>query len=125
MSSLSESGFIYVPEQCKTTQCRLHVAFHGCMQGRVTTSTPEKTGIIYPVYAGYNEWAKANDIVVLYPQVKTSFVPVNAFGCWDLWGYSNPLDPDYNYRDGKQIKAVARMVNALLKQETLPIGDRQ
>ena len=32
-SSMSTSGLIYIPKACKdgSIQCRLHIAFHGCM----------------------------------------------------------------------------------------------
>ena len=32
-SSMNSNGLIYVPQACKdkTTKCRFHVAFHGCM----------------------------------------------------------------------------------------------
>ena len=34
--SMDSIGYVYVPSNCKDTknQCRLHVAFHGCVQGR-------------------------------------------------------------------------------------------
>ena len=34
--------------------------------------------------AGYASWADANDIVVLYPQAKTT--TANPEGCWDWFG---------------------------------------
>lgn len=37
--------------------------------------------------AGYNEWADANNIVVLYPQARTANLGfANPQGCWDFWG---------------------------------------
>lgn len=36
VSSMSRSGFIYVPTACRSgTRCRLHISFHGCMQSRL------------------------------------------------------------------------------------------
>ena len=61
--------------------------------------------------AGYNRWADANRIVVLYPQAdKSLFWPVNPRGCWDWWGYSGA---DYASRGGAQLSAVHRMLAAL------------
>lgn len=61
--------------------------------------------------AGFNEWAEANRLVVLYPQAKASrMAPLNPLGCWDWWGYT---DEDYATRDGAQIKAVQAMVDRL------------
>ena len=34
---MDTTGYIYVPSNCqdKTNQCRLHIALHGCRQGRL------------------------------------------------------------------------------------------
>jgi hypothetical protein len=40
-------------------------------------------------------------------------VPFNPFGCWDLWGF-NYTGQDYHTKSGKQIRAVAAMINALV-----------
>ena len=106
LASMAESGFVYVPRDCAAgARCRVHVAFHGCRQG---------IGFIgrsFARQAGYNRWADANRIVVLYPQVKKSLVwPMNPRGCWDWWGYSGP---DYAARSGAQLSAVRRMLSAL------------
>ena len=61
--------------------------------------------------AGYNRWADANRIVVLYPQAAQSLVaPFNPRGCWDWWGYSGA---DYAARSGAQLSSVHRMLAAL------------
>jgi poly(3-hydroxybutyrate) depolymerase len=104
--SLAATGFVYVPARCATgAHCRLHVAFHGCRQGE------EFVGESFARDAGYNAWAEANDLVVLYPQARRSaFVPLNAEGCFDWWGYTGA---DYATRRGQQVDAVRRMVRAL------------
>ena len=122
---MAEKGFAFVPKQCQQGQpCALHVAFHGCRQGHGFYGF----GIVPSLYggdsgwthfvenAGYNEWADANDIVVLYPQARSrefqgSIQHANPQGCWDLWGYT---DANYHTRDGQQIKAVWKMVQALV-----------
>jgi poly(3-hydroxybutyrate) depolymerase len=105
-STLEPFGFLYVPRRCEQgKRCRVHVAFHGCRQG---TSF---VGEAFVRNAGYNEWAEANDIVVLYPQAsKSMFAPLNPQGCWDWWGYTGA---DYATRSGPQLVSVRRMLEAL------------
>ena len=109
-TSMSESGFLYVPENCNKGGCRLHVAYHGCLQGYTVI------GDLYYNTTGYNPVADANDIVVLYPQVQPSTKkPFNPQGCWDFWGYSQPnaSAPDFYSKDAPQIKAVRAMIDRL------------
>jgi poly(3-hydroxybutyrate) depolymerase len=105
---LAESGWMYVPEACTAgaaNACRLHVVFHGCQQGG------SFVGDAFVRRAGYLEVAEANRIVLLFPQVEKSLRPLNAFGCWDWWGYEGE---DYATRDGRQIRAVRAMIADLL-----------
>ena len=71
----------------------------------------------YVRLTGYNRWAEANGIVVLYPQALKLdppfwdlFSPRNPEGCWDWWGYSGS---DYLSHDAPQMAAIARMADAL------------
>ncbi|HUO79998.1 MAG TPA: PHB depolymerase family esterase [Steroidobacteraceae bacterium] len=104
--SLAAEGYLYVPRACAGGQpCRLHVAFHGCHQGA------EFVGEAFVRDAGYNRWADAHRLVVLYPQTRRSaLLPMNPEGCWDWWGYT---DERYATRDGQQVAAVRAMVRAL------------
>jgi poly(3-hydroxybutyrate) depolymerase len=97
---------VFVPKECAAGKpCRIHVAFHGCRQGRGFV------GRAFASEAGYNRWADANRVVVLYPQVaKSLFWPFNPQGCWDWWGYSGA---NYASRGGLQLLAVHRMLEAL------------
>ncbi len=55
-------------------------------------------------YTGINEIAEANNMIVLYPQIKKSIVdPVNPNGCFDWWGYSTfyPLSQEWATQRGK------------------------
>ena len=115
--SLAEYGYVYIPPYCaQGGTCGLHVAFHGCKQGG---ETDLPFGNIYAKYAGYNEWAKLNAIVVLYPQIQdTTFGPVNPEGCWDWWGYT---DANYANQSGRQIRAVAQMINILVHRTDQPL----
>jgi hypothetical protein len=106
LASLADDGWVFVPKDCAAgNPCRIHVAFHGCRQGSGFV------GMAFARNAGYNRWADANRIVVLYPQVEKSwFWPFNPQGCWDWWGYTGP---DYATRDGAQLSSVHRMLQAL------------
>jgi hypothetical protein len=106
LASLEARGLLFVPKDCAAGKlCRVHVAFHGCEQGIGFV------GRDFARDAGYNRWADANRIVVLYPQVARSlFWPFNPKGCWDWWGYSGP---GYATRNGAQLASVHRMLAAL------------
>jgi poly(3-hydroxybutyrate) depolymerase len=93
---------VYVPNACRTQNCRLHVAFHGCRQ------SVDNVHDDFVRDAGYNGWAAANRIVVLYPQVADS--GANPNGCWDFWGYSGE---DYRVREAKQMRAVKAMIDRM------------
>lgn len=135
---MAEKGYAFVPPQCLdgSTRCKLHVAFHGCRQGfgftgiepdgqpvkkalygaRTTEAEAQLRGWTHFIEnAGYNEWADTNNIVVLYPQATTSSNTVlqhmNPMGCWDFWAYTNQ---DFNTKNGAQISAVWRMIEALV-----------
>lgn len=111
-SSLDATGFVFVPDRCRQQRrCRVHVALHGCRQGRPFV------GDMFARQAGYNGWAAAHDLIVLYPQVRPSapsflawWQPYNPRGCWDWWGYTGP---DYATKSGVQVSAIAGMVARL------------
>jgi poly(3-hydroxybutyrate) depolymerase len=100
--ALSEVGYVYVPAVCTTDRCKIHVAFHGCLQDAA------EIGERYARTTGYNELADSNHIIVLYPQVAAPFT--NPEACWDFWGYTNA---DFYSRQAPQIGAVMRMVQRL------------
>jgi poly(3-hydroxybutyrate) depolymerase len=116
-TSLDESAYLYVPATCENAsqsgaKCRLHVAFHGCEQ------YVDKIHDLFFRNAGYNAWADANHIIVLYPQATKwerladpSQISGNPKGCWDWWGYSGD---DYLGRNGKQMRAVREMIGRVL-----------
>lgn len=102
-AELLPEGRLFLPEACeKGASCRLHVALHGC---RMSTDYAQEQ---FVESAGYNRWAAANDIVVLYPQVNKG--KNNPNGCWDWFGYTGP---DYAQKTGPQIQAIAKMLGAL------------
>lgn len=106
-TSFDEIGAVFIPDDCQSATagggpCRVHVVFHGCRQGR------EAVGDVFVNGAGYNRWAAANRIIVLYPQIAKS--AVNPRGCWDWWGYTGP---DFLTRAAPQIDAVHAMLTRL------------
>jgi hypothetical protein len=77
LSSLDSIGYIYIPTKCSTklVACELHVSFHGCEQNL------DLIGNDYAAKSGFNEWAEANNVIVLYPYVAVSeTVPYNPNG---------------------------------------------
>lgn len=69
------SSILYIHSFIMLLGCALHVAFHGCEQ------TLGDIGSDFVENAGYNSWAEANNIIILYPQAKDN--PLNPKGCWD------------------------------------------
>lgn len=102
-TSLADTGYIYVPTACQSgSTCHLHVAFHGCEQ------TQDLIGNEYADKTGFNTWAEANNIIVLYPYAKRSMsMPSNPNGCWDWWGYT---DKHYGNQDGVQMQFVRNLI---------------
>jgi hypothetical protein len=107
-SSMYGEGYIYVPAHCANDsntqqQCKLHVAFHGSGQAVETVHDA------FYWHGGYNRWAEANNIVVLYPQI--ALREFNPEGCWDWWGYTGS---EYLSRNGIQMRAVKGMIHRIL-----------
>jgi hypothetical protein len=60
---MDTTGWMYVPAACASgTQCKLHIALHGCQQNYATI------GDKFIKNTGYNKWADTNNIIILYPQ---------------------------------------------------------
>jgi len=118
-TGLNEFGYAYIPRSCQEGKaCRIHVVFHGCRQ--VYNQDPEgldlkKGGVPFGLHmvlhAGYNEWANANQIIVLYPQAQKN--KANPRGCFDWWGYLGGAKDAYLTKDAPQMKAVRAMMKAL------------
>ena len=111
-ASLADEGYAFVPANCRKGGCRIHVAFHGCLQNA------GEIGRRFVDGGGYNGWAASNGIVVLYPQTVRRYGlawgswrwQFNPKGCWDWWGYTGA---DYHTRDGAQMRAVRAMIETL------------
>lgn len=112
--SMRDTGFAYIPGACAQTTCRVHVAFHGCMQNFDTVNDS------FIRHAGYNAWADTNHLIVLYPQTITRFgiglknwkpnFLFNPQGCWDWWGYDGA---NYYKKTGPQMQAIKKMIDRL------------
>lgn len=114
---MDSKAFVYIPTDCREQSCRLHIALHGCSQG-ISWKLADDTmmGDRYATLTGYNGWAEANNIVVLYPQAMAvaedgiSALRQNPKGCWDWWGYGGS---DFLSKNAPQLAAIARMATAL------------
>jgi hypothetical protein len=82
-----------------TASCRLHVAYHGCLQNHAAI------GNDFILHAGYNGWAEANSMVILYPQTEKNIL--NPKGCWDWWGFTGP---QYASNVGIQLVTVRNII---------------
>ena len=100
-------GNLYIPAECrdKNSQCRLHIALHGCLQG------PQLAQNAFIIDADYNTWADNNKIVVLYPAVAMN--SANPNGCWDWFGYTGK---DYAVKSSPQMTAIMNMVQKLTQK---------
>jgi poly(3-hydroxybutyrate) depolymerase len=104
-NQLAASGLLYVPTACAAgARCGLLVVFHGCEQ------SAGQVGETFARDAGFNRWADVHALVVLYPQVEASWLPLNPKACWDWWGYTGA---DYDTRGGAQLRWLAAASAAL------------
>ncbi|MGB0133906.1 extracellular catalytic domain type 2 short-chain-length polyhydroxyalkanoate depolymerase [Dokdonella sp.] len=102
---LADTGYVYIPKACSDGEtCGLHVAFHGCQQNAANV------GEAFVSQAGYNRWADARRLVVLYPQTRASYAPLNPKACWDWWGYTGS---QYDTRNGVQLRWLVNAAAAL------------
>jgi len=123
---MAPDGWLFVPAGCVNRQpCKLHVAFHGCKQYETYQYFSPASGFVtfgttFVRNTGYNEWADANNIIVLYPQaIASNLVGLapNPFGRWDWWGYD---DANYAIKSGRQMAAVKAMVDRITCDSRAP-----
>jgi len=127
-ASMAEFGYVYIPSAVEAGEPALgvHIALHGCKQGyayvdfvngREDLQNQPPYGNRYMTTTGYLEWAEANNLIVLFPQVDGSDnnAVQNPEGCWDWWGYSakDYSNPDFYTQDAIQIKAIHGMLTRL------------
>jgi poly(3-hydroxybutyrate) depolymerase len=109
---METTGWIYVPANCASgSQCKLHVALHGCLQNYDTI------GDKFIKNTGYTRWADTNSIIVLFPQTKVDNTShqtaasgslANANGCWDWIGW---YGTNFAQKAGTQMAAIKAMVD--------------
>jgi len=106
-TSLGDLGYIYVPTACAAgATCSLHISFHGCKQDLKSINNQ------YATDTGFNSWAEANNIIVLYPYVEISKSnPSNPNACWDWWAYTGK---DYSLKSGSQMKFVKALMDTIM-----------
>ena len=108
LHGMASSGYAYVPATCAAGQsCKLHVAFHGCLQNVASVGTA------FYQNAGYNRWADTNKIIVLYPQAMAK--ANNPGGCWDWWGHD---DVNFPAKSGGQMVAIKTMIDKIVGGNT-------
>jgi len=103
-ASLDDNAYLYVPTLCSNskTQCKIHISLHGCDQSY------SKIGLDFVQNAGYNDWAEANNIIILYPQAKPN--SLNPKGCYDWWGFTSA---NYATKHGAQMATIMNIVDAI------------
>lgn len=111
--SLDAAAMAYIPTKCMTESgCKIHVAFHGCKQGRDLLEEE------FARNTGYNEVGELNDIIILYPQIVPN--EVNLPGCWDWYGFTGPA---HATKEAIQISAVYKTVQRVLRSRDAPEED--
>jgi len=111
---MSATGWVYVPASCASgTQCKVHVALHGCQQNYATI------GDKFLRNTGYTRWADTNGIIVLFPQAKVDSTSrataasgslPNPNGCFDWVGW---YGGNFAQKAGTQVAAIKAMVDQL------------
>lgn len=109
---MASTGWVYVPASCASgTQCKLHVALHGCKQ------SSDMIGDKYVKNTGYTRWADTNNIVVLFPQAKVDNTSrqtaasgslSNPNACWDWIGW---YGSNFAQKTATQVSAIKAMVD--------------
>ena len=83
------SAFLYTPAECATsTKCGVHVFYHGCKvfdwevyhkESAARTEEGMRRAFVEYAGEGFNRWAEANHLQILYPMAGTGL-------CWDWTG---------------------------------------
>ncbi|MDX9730972.1 MAG: PHB depolymerase [Bdellovibrionales bacterium] len=98
----------YIPQTCMNSRrgCGLHIALHGCQMN------PDFIQSQFIENSGFNEWAEANHLVILYPQAAKSLS--NPYGCWDWFGLTGSK---YTSKSGPQIVALRELMTSIGVEE--------
>jgi predicted peptidase len=109
-SSMSETGYYYIPDACNGNgnSCHLHVFFHGCAMStdNIGTEFLENSGLL--------EMAEANQIVMLFPQIKNNMFFGNPHGCWNTLAYLGDLDGGaFATKNAVQMHGIKKMIERM------------
>jgi hypothetical protein len=75
-SGLDDFGYVYYPNTCiGESGCKVHLFLHGCASGF------ENIFDWVIRYSGWTQYAAENNLIVLFPQVKSNY-QYNQGGCW-------------------------------------------
>lgn len=101
-TNFGAQGFVFYPDQCLEdgASCKIHINLHGC----------GAQGLTLVMFAGYNEYAVSNDLIMLYPQSPIRLA--NPWGCHDIYGDTGD---DFATRTGVQPSAIMKMVDRLIE----------
>ena len=137
---MSEYGFYYQPEACKTKSCKVHMYIHGCSgswenynwneqtgQGYISTLEDFQNGnygnIAHMKWSWWIEMADAHEINVIFPMLSGRYnKPEGQFdfggsygsnldyGCWDVW--NGYLDKEsFRTNKNKQLRVLKEMLD--------------
>jgi poly(3-hydroxybutyrate) depolymerase len=101
-AGLESRAWLYLPPECPVDGCRLHLVLHGCGQAEGQVDQAFMLG------SGYLPWARANGIVLAFPQVSPSLT--NPLACWDWWGYTGD---EYLWKEGAQARVLVEWLRSL------------
>jgi len=118
-NGFDKTGWAYVPASCAAGQlCKLHIAFHGCLQGQ------HAVGDKFVKNTGYTKWADTNNIVLIFPQavptntIGNGILFPNGNGCYDWIGW---YGDNFDQHGGKQVTAVRSMITRLMGGSSGPV----
>ena len=103
---------VYVPKGCQhdVDKCHVHVNYHGCTNKPKSSSMASWWERLLWVHnIGLNEYAEANDLVIVYPQAAGS--DDVGEGCFNWASYED--DPLFDTRLGVQLNTVVDLLNDL------------
>ena len=58
---LNETGYVYIPHECMSQSCKLHISLHGCSVNNYYEEAVH--------HLSFNYWAETNNIVIVYPRM--------------------------------------------------------
>jgi len=105
VSGMMKWGLVYANSACQKTPsaCKVHVNYHGCIADKYNRRQKWSTLI------DLNQYAEANDIIVVYPQAAGD--KTTGKGCWN-WGFTQD-DQLFDTKSSVQLETVVRLVAGL------------